>query len=377
MTAVHGPSQLVCFVEICIVTHTSDRNKGSRAQYLHCRCHVWRPCWMWLCRRIFVLMDSTCFPNMRATTTFHVMMLKGLNDIHPPCHFESLFSLNPSLWIPMCFLILMLTCSIPKQFWPSRLIFAPCIFVNNAVIFFNRFFPIIHSRMCESGWDVSFGKTTWGTVICIPFVNSDLRQLVARDPRHSNSAVLTLPVLRHRQCGGRRKCLDPGSRSAWMSIGFGCDHRMGRSCHHWTYSFLVLFHPCSRKLEIPANFLLWKYWHYSGPFGAAIPLSLDVPGVLFRKFDFSNVEAALASSPSSSSPSPPWSSSWQFGPATQPTMLFSFTSQICYLKFEFYTITFIVCVLHLFVLNCCLQHFFDSGNQNHGIQRVIRHHLRA
>lgn len=141
MTAVHGPSQLVCFVEICIVTHTSDRNKGSRAQYLHCRCHVWRPCWMWLCRRIFVLMDSTCFPNMRATTTFHVMMLKGLNDIHPPCHFESLFSLNPSLWIPMCFLILMLTCSIPKQFWPSRLIFAPCIFVNNAVIFFNRFFP--------------------------------------------------------------------------------------------------------------------------------------------------------------------------------------------------------------------------------------------
>ena len=28
-----------------------------------------------------------------------------------------------------------------EKFWPSRLIFAPCIFVNNPVIFFSRFFP--------------------------------------------------------------------------------------------------------------------------------------------------------------------------------------------------------------------------------------------
>lgn len=235
--------------------------------------------------------------------------------------------------------------------------------------------------MCASCWGVSFGKTTWGTVICIPFGNSDLRQLVARDPRHSNSAVFTLPVLRHRQCGGWRKLLGPGKPGSMNEYRFRMRPSNATFLSSLDLFIFSIFSPLFKKLEIPANFLLWKYSDYSRPIRGchfrSFPLSLDVPGVLFRKLDFSNVEAALASSPSSSSPSPPWSSSWQFGPATQPTMQFSFTSQICYLKFEFYTITFLVCVLHIFVLNGCLQHLYDSGNQNHGIRKVIRHHLRA
>lgn len=35
-----------------------------------------------------------------------------------------------------------------EKFWPSGLIFAPCIFVNNPVIFFGRFFSAFFIPEC-------------------------------------------------------------------------------------------------------------------------------------------------------------------------------------------------------------------------------------